>query len=91
MTTAIQESHPQPSKMVRAKEWSDQVEEAYRFQLAGYRDEVEYKSVCKAEATRWPHNGYIKKLMRKDGNWYYYNKSRECSDKDVPKCKLYVY
>uniref|UniRef100_K1QU38 Uncharacterized protein n=1 Tax=Magallana gigas TaxID=29159 RepID=K1QU38_MAGGI len=43
------------------------------------------------DTDRWPHNGYIKKLIRKDGCWYYFNKSRECSDKDVPKCKPYSY
>ncbi|XP_048740793.1 meiosis expressed gene 1 protein homolog isoform X1 [Ostrea edulis] len=80
-----------PTKMVRATAWSDDVEEAYRFQLAGYRDAQDYAVCTKAEADRWPHNGYIKKLIRKDGCWYYYNKSRECSDKDVPKCKLYSY
>ena len=41
---------------------------------------------------RWPHNGYVKKLQRKgDGYWYYYNKTRELLDKDLQKCKLYVY
>jgi hypothetical protein len=40
---------------------------------------------------RWPDNGYIKKLQRKDGCFYYFNKNRECPDKDVPKCKLYCY
>ena len=40
---------------------------------------------------RWPHNGYIKKLRRKDGCYYYYNKQRECPDREVHKTKLYVY
>ncbi|KAL5014935.1 hypothetical protein ScPMuIL_009205 [Solemya velum] len=73
--------------MVRATEWNDIVEEAYRFQLAGYRDEIEYKNIIQREADRWPHNGYIKKLMRKDGCWYYYNKARECPDKDINKLR----
>lgn len=29
----------------RAKKWSDGVENLYRFQQAGYRDEIEYKQV----------------------------------------------
>ena len=37
----------QPTKMTRAKSWSDEVEEAYRFQLAGYRDEKEYVQMTK--------------------------------------------
>jgi len=38
-----------PKSMTRPKVWSEEVEEAYRFQLAGYRDEKEYKSVKKTE------------------------------------------
>ncbi|KAH3753349.1 meiosis expressed gene 1 protein homolog [Dreissena polymorpha] len=82
---------PQPTSMTRAKEWSPEAEEAWRFQVAGYRDEIEYKNVKQNEVERWPHNGYVKKLQRKDGCWYYYNKSRELLDKDIPKCKLFAY
>ena len=31
-----------PKSMKRAKKWSDEVEEVYRFQLAGYRDRHDY-------------------------------------------------
>lgn len=31
-----------PKSMTRAKRWSDEVEEVYRFQLAGYRDRHDY-------------------------------------------------
>ena len=31
--------------MFRPNQWTDEVEEAYRFQLAGYKDEVEYKAM----------------------------------------------
>lgn len=34
-----------PKFMQRAKTWSDEVEDLYRFQQAGYRDEIEYKQV----------------------------------------------
>ena len=33
---------PRPKSMTRPKVWTEEVEEAYRFQLAGYRDETEY-------------------------------------------------
>ena len=36
--------------MTRPKVWSEEVEEAYRFQLAGYRDEKEYLSVKMTQA-----------------------------------------
>ncbi|XP_032545245.1 meiosis expressed gene 1 protein homolog isoform X2 [Chiroxiphia lanceolata] len=70
-----------PKSMHRAKTWSDDVENLYRFQQAGYRDEVE----C------WPETGFIKKLQRRDNTFFYYNKQRECEDKDVHKVKVYVY
>jgi len=31
-----------PKSMTRPKHWSEEVEENYRFQLAGYRDRHEY-------------------------------------------------
>ena len=64
---------------------------AYRFQLAGYRDETEYLTVNSGNAVdRWPHNNYVKKLQRKDGRFYYYSKARECLEKDIQKVKLYT-
>lgn len=83
---------PQPKSMSRAKHWSDEVEEAYRFQLAGYRDCYEYKHIKGNDPDRWSKNGYVKKLQRKqDKCYYYFNKGRECEEKDINKCKLYVY
>ena len=92
---------------------------AYRFQLAGYRDEQEYLAVTKLDTVssatlnhlchftlsshvytqsthppkveRWPHNNYVKKLRRRDGYFYYYDKTRECPAKDLQKVKLYMY
>lgn len=79
-------------KMHRAKHWSNEVEEAYRFQLAGYKDEQEYLTLTRLpNVDRWPHNNYVKKLRRKDGCFYYYNKTRECPEKDLSKVKMYIY
>ncbi|VEL14282.1 unnamed protein product [Protopolystoma xenopodis] len=81
-----------PKGMNRAYKWNEEVEDAYRFQLAGYRDEVEYKHFNdNLFVERWPDSGFVKKLKRKDGFFYYYNRKRECEDKDVHKCKLYIY
>ena len=44
------ESTRTPKSMTRPKVWSEEVEEAYRFQLAGYRDATDYKEVRKTEA-----------------------------------------
>jgi len=35
----------EPKSLTRPTHWSKEVENAYRFQLAGYRDELEYKSL----------------------------------------------
>ncbi|XP_017923608.1 meiosis expressed gene 1 protein homolog isoform X1 [Manacus vitellinus] len=81
-----------PKSMHRAKTWSDDVENLYRFQQAGYRDEVEYKQVKQVDVVEcWPETGFIKKLQRRDNTFFYYNKHRECEDKDVHKVKVYVY
>ena len=39
------EDPPEPKSMSRAREWTAEVENLFRFQLAGYRDEVEYSQV----------------------------------------------
>uniref|UniRef100_A0A8C3PDS1 Meiosis/spermiosis associated 1 n=1 Tax=Chrysemys picta bellii TaxID=8478 RepID=A0A8C3PDS1_CHRPI len=40
---------------------------------------------------RWPETGFVKKLQRRDNTFYYYNKQRECEDKEVHKVKVYAY
>ncbi|XP_072027112.1 meiosis expressed gene 1 protein homolog [Amphiura filiformis] len=82
----------QPKSMSRPKHWSEEVEEAYRFQVAGYRDIKEYQHIKGQDPDRWQQNGYVKKLQRKqDKCFYYFDKRSECADKDVNKCKLYMY
>ncbi|XP_023664771.1 meiosis expressed gene 1 protein homolog isoform X2 [Paramormyrops kingsleyae] len=81
-----------PRTITRAKRWTDEVENLYRFQQAGYRDEQEYKQVKRVELVdRWPETGFVKKLQRRDNTFYYYNRKRECDDKEVHKVKVYVY
>ncbi|NXG52980.1 MEIG1 protein, partial [Psilopogon haemacephalus] len=81
-----------PKSVHHAKEWSDVVENLYRFQQAGYRDEVEYKQVNQVETVEcWPETGFVKKLQRRDSTFYYYNKQRECEENEVHKVKIYVY
>ncbi|KAF8566206.1 hypothetical protein P879_09526 [Paragonimus westermani] len=80
-----------PSGMCRAKYWSSEVENAYRFQLAGYRDELEYTEHQADQVEKWTGSGFVKKLKRKDGSFYYFDQKRECPDKDINKCKLYRY
>ncbi|XP_007504064.1 meiosis expressed gene 1 protein homolog isoform X1 [Monodelphis domestica] len=85
-------SDMKPKSISRAKKWSDEIENLYRFQQAGYRDEIEYKQVKQVSMVdRWPETGYVKKLQRRDNTFYYYNKQRECEDKEVHKVKIYAY
>ncbi|XP_025889071.1 meiosis expressed gene 1 protein homolog isoform X1 [Nothoprocta perdicaria] len=81
-----------PKSICHAKKWSDEVENLYRFQQAGYRDEVEYKQVKQVDTVEcWPETGFVKKLQRRDNTFYYYDKQRECEDREVHKVKVYVY
>ncbi|XP_040403867.1 meiosis expressed gene 1 protein homolog isoform X1 [Cygnus olor] len=81
-----------PKSIRHAKNWSDEVENLYRFQQAGYRDEFEYKQVKQVDTVEcWPETGFVKKLQRRDNTFYYYNKQRECEDKEVRKVKVYIY
>ncbi|XP_044279440.1 meiosis expressed gene 1 protein homolog [Varanus komodoensis] len=81
-----------PKSIYRAKTWSDEVENLYRFQQAGYRDEIEYKQVKHVDMVeRWPETGFVKKLQRRDNTFYYYDRERECEDKEVHKVKVYAY
>ncbi|XP_065376403.1 meiosis expressed gene 1 protein homolog isoform X1 [Macaca fascicularis] len=85
-------SDVKPKSISRAKKWSEEIENLYRFQQAGYRDETEYKQVKQVSVVdRWPETGYVKKLQRRDNTFYYYNKQRECDDKEVHKVKIYAY
>ncbi|VCW97128.1 unnamed protein product, partial [Gulo gulo] len=89
---AMASSDVKPKSISRAKKWSDEIENLYRFQQAGYRDEIEYKQVKHVSMVdRWPETGYVKKLQRRDNTFYYYNKQRECDDKEVHKVKIYAY
>ncbi|XP_038191516.1 meiosis expressed gene 1 protein homolog [Arvicola amphibius] len=85
-------SDVKPKSISRAKKWSEEIENLYRFQQAGYRDEIEYRQVKQvAMVDRWPETGYVKKLQRRDNTFYYYDKQRECEDKEVHKVKVYAY
>ncbi|KAL7882523.1 hypothetical protein SRHO_G00001810 [Serrasalmus rhombeus] len=73
------DGNAKPKSMSRAKQWTDEVENLYRFQQAGYRDETEYRQIKQTEIDRWPETGFVKKLQRRDNTFYYYNRKRESS------------
>ena len=49
--------------MTRAREWSTDVENAYRLQVAGYKDEPEALSLGHPPIEYWPDCGFIRKLV----------------------------
>jgi len=79
-----------PRGMQRAKQWNEDVENMFRFQLAGWRDGNEYMSVHSAPAI-WEEVGFVRCLQNKAGNFMYFRQSRECEDKHLAKVKLYTY
>ena len=91
-----------PVRMQRARAWSALVENAYRLQEAGYKDEHEAMQLGHDPIERWPEAeagaaALIRKLVTRETvdkearSTIYFSKRRECSDKDLSKVKLYFY
>lgn len=80
--------------MERAKEWSEEVENAFRLQEAGYRDRAELRELGESEPDLWP-GGFIKKLRARESlgsetpSHMYFSSKAECADKDLQRVKLY--
>jgi hypothetical protein len=79
-----------PRGMQRAKEWTVQVENMFRFQLAGWRDVFEYLTTHE-QPTMWEEEGFVRCLQNRNGNFMYFRKTRECESKHLPKVKIYTY
>ena len=79
-----------PKGMKRAKEWTVDVENLFRFQLAGWRDINEYLSTHEPPQM-WEDQGFVRCLQNKVGNFMYFRGTRECESKHLPKVKLYTY
>ncbi|XP_065188998.1 meiosis expressed gene 1 protein homolog [Sycon ciliatum] len=82
---------PRSKNMKRGIVWNEEVEDAFRFQLAGFRDATEYEHFHGGDLPdRWP-NGLVKVLKLKIGYFYCYNRNRECAHKDIHCTKIYSY
>ncbi len=86
-----------PKKMTRAKHWTKEVENLFRYQSAGFRDYNEYIEVYE-EPEHWidevneNFNGLVRCLRTKQSGLYmYFRATRECEDKHLNKIKLYEY
>lgn len=70
----------EPKGMTRAKVWTPEVENAYRFQEAGYKSMEEYLE-DHDEPEKWPQTGFVKCLQKKtSGDYLYFRGIRECED-----------
>ena len=91
-TPTINKKERKPKSMKRAKQWNYQVENAYRFQSAGFRDIEEY--LCYFETPEiWDEEKSFVKMLRvkATGCYMYFRQTRECEDKYLAKIKLYEY
>lgn len=80
-----------PTKMQRAKYWSPEVENLFRFQAAGFRDANEYTELYDVPE-QWESNGFVKRLQVKSSGYFmYFRQERECADKYLNKIKIYSY
>ena len=91
---------PEPKKMVRAKQWSEEAEEAWRLQQAGYKDIIDYQVQRNKNPDRWDDdNMRIKKLevllrcSRGDNErsvcFMYFDRKPELQSKELHTVKIY--
>lgn len=74
-------SDVKPKSISHAKKWSEEIENLYRFQQAGYRDEIEYKQVKQVSMVRCAYKPKLKIFSEK-----YQNQTK---NQRITKRKLY--
>ncbi|TMW55030.1 hypothetical protein Poli38472_013792 [Pythium oligandrum] len=78
------------TRCYRPKEWTPEVEQAFRVQQTGWKDLKEYMETY-GEPDRWP-NGFIRCTRVKSNGYYtYWRAHRECDDKYLHIVKVYEY
>ena len=87
-----------PKSMVRASEWTPEVENAFRIQEAGYRDATDALARGHPPLEYWPTEPpLLKKMVTREtlgkeaSSIIYFSKRRECEDKSLAQVKLYSY
>jgi hypothetical protein len=87
----VDASGRRPTKMQRAKDWSAEIEMAFRLDQCGWRDVDEFRSVY-GEPEVWPRNGWLRTLrLKKNGFFCYFSETRECPDNLISRAKVYSY
>ena len=85
----------EPIGMTRAKAWSQEVEEAFRLQEAGWRGVAEMLALGLELPERWPESGFIRKLQTRHSFesgarvLLYFRHTPECESRYLNRVKLY--
>lgn len=79
----------------RAKRWSPQVEDLYRLQFCGWKDDIEYSNAHgeperHTEADETGHCYICKIKLKENGYFTYWRKYRQCEDNHVFKVRLFA-
>lgn len=83
-------SAKESKSMYRPKIWSIEVENAFRLQLAGYKDMIEYLE-DHTPPELWNSDVLIKCLQaKKTGYFMYFRQTRECDDKHLNRVIMYT-
>ena len=79
-----------PTGMKRAKNWTPEVENYFRFQAAGFRDMGDYLHL-NPQPEYWD-TGFVRMLLNKKTGFYmYFRRQRECNDAALHRIKIYSY
>jgi len=79
-----------PTAMKRAKNWTPEVENYFRFQAAGFRDMGDYLHL-NPQPEYWD-TGFVRMLLNKKTGFYmYFRRQRECNDAALHRIKIYSY
>jgi hypothetical protein len=77
------------TKCTRAKEWSPEIENIFRFQQAGFKTSDEYV-LMHGQPEYWPESGFVRCLQAsKTGYFLYFRPQRECLNNYINKVKIY--
>ena len=88
---------PRVASVSRAKQWTPDVENAFRLSEAGYKGVPELLAMGQPEPERWPESGFIRKLRTRyslgseQQSLLYFRQTPECIPKYLNRVKIYTF
>ena len=85
----------EPIGVTRAKQWSPEVEDAFRLSEAGWKGVPELHAFGLQEPERWPETGFIRKLQTRHSAEHggfvqvYFARKPECASRHIHRVKIY--